>query len=130
MLGIQAIVGSVWWILILFVSIQNQANVTLQSIDGKTVLPIQWWWENVQQTSSAYLALSLAATFFLYLGVSFMEMISWFHYLRGHVQLARFYFAYLGYWGSVVGYAIPPIFAFIQLCYKGSDVFPGSWAVL
>jgi hypothetical protein len=56
-------------------------------------------------------------------------MVAWFHYLLGHVQFASFYFATFGYWGSTIGYAIPPLFASIQLS-KGTSVFPGSWALL
>jgi len=54
-------------------------------------------------------------TFFFYLIVSFVEMILWIVYMTGEFEAARWYFSYIGYWGSIIAYALPMIFALIQM---------------
>jgi hypothetical protein len=61
------------------------------------------------------LAASLATTFILYFVVSGIELISFFVYLGGDKEFARFYFSTIGYYGSIIGYAIPWILAFAHI---------------
>ena len=62
------------------------------------------------------LAASMMLTFFLYFGVSVMELIAFFVYLEGtNRAFARFYFSTIGYWGSIIGYALPWIFALVHI---------------
>jgi len=68
-------------------------------------------------------------TFFLNFIVSFIEVIAWGLYMDGYYEVPRFYFTTIGYWGSVIFYAIPFLFELIHIIYRGAGAFPGTWAV-
>jgi hypothetical protein len=57
------------------------------------------------------LSYSLMFTFIFYALVSFVELIAWAFYMAGSPGFARFYFSTIGYWGCIVTYAVPWIFA-------------------
>jgi len=133
-LGVQAIFGTVWWIVSMFVYIKNNSSdndLTLIGNSGATTVPIAWWWERILENGGAYAwhAAALMSTFFLFFIVSFVEMIAWFTYLDGYYEFARQYFSTVGYWASIFLYIIPFVFETIQLIIKGSITFPGTWAI-
>merc|ERR1712166_793271 len=118
MIGVQSIVASVWWIVAMFVYLKNvSTDGNLKNIAGVDVLPITWWWERIGEVSGTkiYLALSQVMTFFLYLIVSFVEMIFWIVYMTG-ADIPKWYFTIVGYWGTIIAYAFPMIFALVQVC--------------
>ena len=129
--GIQAIVGTVWWVLVMFISLNNDApDGLLTTIAGLQTLPVGWWWERIGEIKGRAntLAASLLLTWLLYLIISVVELISWIMYLAGNAGLARFYFSTVGYWGSLIGYAGPWIVAIIQLVLVPQNAFPSVWA--
>jgi len=47
-LGIQAMLGTAWWIVGMFTYIKNNSNdANLQTIAGVDTFPILWWWERL-----------------------------------------------------------------------------------
>lgn len=67
----------------------------------------------------------------MYLIISVVELVAWIYYKNEEYAFPRFYFSTIGYWGSIVGYIIPPFMAIIQI--TGGNVgdatyFPGNWA--
>jgi len=73
---------------------------------------------------------SLFTGFFIYFFVSVMEFIAWIVYETGNLGMAQWYFRTVGYWGSLILYAIPFIFAILQIGIKGQADFPGNWAIM
>ena len=44
-LGVQAIFGTIWWILIMFVYVKNSDSDTLPLTSGADAgIPLAWWW--------------------------------------------------------------------------------------
>jgi hypothetical protein len=135
-LGVQSIVGTVWWLFIMLVTIKNadsDPNLTLFS--GEEVVPIHWIWERIGEVGGIYnyLAASLCFTFLLYFIVSVLEMVTWILYIADFApSFMKFYFSTVGYWGSLIGYAIPWILAVVHLCTQmlgNTSWFPGSWSL-
>ena len=130
--GAQAIVVSAWWIVCMFIYVKNvstDANIT--TLEGRNTVAIGWWWERIAEYdgTSRYLGLSLLFTFVLYAVVSVTEFVAWVMYMFGTTWFARWYFRNVGYWGSVIFYGLPPVFAFVQCIVQSTIVFPGSWAI-
>lgn len=46
-LGIQAFVGTAWWIIGMFLYIKNVSADRLQLNDRTETFPILWWWEQI-----------------------------------------------------------------------------------
>ena len=118
-LGIQSIVGTIWWLFIMLVTIKNETgDANLKLLSGEEVVPISWIWERMGEQGGIYnyLAFSLCFTFLLYFIVSVVEMVAWVLYVVGEKDLMRLYFSTVGYWGSIVGYAVPWILAIVHLC--------------
>ena len=119
----------------MMVTIRNattDANITLLS--GEEVVPISWIWERMGEAGGRYnfLAFSLCFTFLLYFIVSFIEMASWILYLLGMQGFMRIYVSTIGYWGSLVGYAVPWILAIVHLNSQlvwNMSMFPASWSL-
>jgi len=131
-LGSQAIVITLWWIVIMFVYIKNvSTDPDLITISGSKTVPIGWIWERIAEYNGTnrYLSLSLLHSYFLYAAVSATEAVTWILYMFGYIGPARWYFRNVGYWGAVVVYALPPMFAFIQMVTESTITFPGSWAL-
>lgn len=132
-LGLQAIIGTIWWALIMVISIKSSSTESdLKTLSGEVTLPIGWWWERIGETNKVELpqfagadankywlfALSLMFSFVFYFLISVIELFSWLIYMITQSQFARFYFSTVGYWGSIFGYAIPWIFAVAQVLSK------------
>lgn len=116
----------------MFVYIKNtSADADLTTIAGSATVPIGWWWERIGEASgkSNYLSISLMLGWFMYLIGGVVEFIAWIMYMTENMAFARFYFRTVGYWVSVIFYAVPFIFAVIQVCVQTTLTFPGSWAL-
>lgn len=115
----------------MFVFIKNSATDKLTTIAGSETVPIAWWWERIGEVNGNYvmISVSLMLSWMFYLIVSVVEVISWCLYISGSFEFARFYFSTIGYWGSIIFYAFPWIFALIQLVTKTTLAFPGSWGI-
>ena len=110
MLGLQALLGTVWWIVTFFVYIGTNAT---DQLSPKS--PIVWFWKNLDNTTLGWVAASYFATFIAYLVVSFMELLAWLVYVFGHPQWMMIWTPIFGYWGSLIVYIIPWGFALLHL---------------
>lgn len=116
----------------MFIYVKNvAADADLMTISGTRAVAISWWWERIAEFGgrSRYLGLSLMFSFILYAAVGATEFVSWVMYMFDDIWFARWYFRNVGYWGSVIIYMIPPMFAFIQIVTESTITFPGSWAI-
>ena len=80
-----------------------------------------------------HLSISLLLTWLFYLLVSVVELAAWVCYMVGEYAFPRFYFVTFGYWGSIVLYFLPPVFAIIHLTSElrwDLNTFPGSWTLV
>jgi hypothetical protein len=51
-LGIQAIVGTAWWIIGMLTYIKNvSSDSNLKTISGVDIYPIGWWWERLSEAA-------------------------------------------------------------------------------
>lgn len=110
LLGIQAMVGTVWWLLTMFLYIGNNASDTL-TVGGAASIPLIWMWSNLGTAATMMQALSLLMTLVLYLVVSVIELVAWIVFMGGDGAFAKLWFGIVGYWGSLIGYVAPPLFA-------------------
>ena len=138
LLGIQAIVGFVWWFACFFLFITQASTVTGVSANnlstyGVSSIPFYWMWTGL--TNSAYIWTALTYLFiFLTFGMAAVpEMFMWIMYLVGHdVTALAWYVTTIGYWVSIVGYFFPFLWATIQLLISPvsgtstHDFFPNS----
>lgn len=130
--GGQAIVCSLWWILIMFVYVKNtSADTDLYTIGNVRTVPIGWWWERIAeyQGKSIYLGLSLMFSWLFLGAVSVVELVAWIMYMYDNMWFARWYFRTIGYWGTILFFGIPTVFAFVQAGLQSTNVFPGSWTL-
>merc|ERR1740139_1976841 len=114
MLGFQAIVGTVWWLVISLYYIKNRAmDANITNLSLTQTVPIGWWWERLVEKDGKYLYISLALLFnwMFYLLVSVVELIAWIFYMHGSMQFAKWYFTTIGWYGSFIGYLLPWPFA-------------------
>lgn len=134
-LGINSVLGTVWWLLSWFVFVKNTNGDTgLKNIARVEVLPLGFFWERFASTgdSYAYMALSMFSNFWVFAIVSLVEMIAWIVYLVDSPSFFGWYVNVIGYWGSIVLMLLPPIFSIshIGLTLEGSITQqPGSYCV-
>jgi len=76
-----------------------------------------------------WLAVSLMLMWVIYAIVSVVEFVAYVMYLTGTMGFARWYFSTVGYWGAVVAYGLPWVFALVQLSTETVAVWPGSWSI-
>lgn len=136
-LGIQACIGTAWWLASLLLYVKNTDNdVDLTSMNGGTVFPIAWFWERIFEPNGLYnyFALGLTFNFLMYFLVSVLEFVSWMFYLANEdIYYAAYWFSTIGYWFSILGLPLPWIFmaVYINTQLDGYiDIFPGVWAVI
>ena len=135
MLGIQATVGTAWWLATFLLYIKNTANDNdLTALNGGTIFPIGWFWERIAEANGQYnyFAMGLASNFIFYGLVSTVEFIAWMFYLNGDPYFAAFWFSTIGYYASILGLPLPWIFCAVHIreTMDGvTNVFPGTWAI-
>ena len=84
-LGVQACIGTFWWLLNMFVYVKNtSADADITLINGSATVPVGWWWERAGELNGVYvyLAISLIMTFIFYFFVSVIEMVAWIIYMH------------------------------------------------
>lgn len=136
-LGIQATIGTCWWVATFMFYVKNStSDADLTGLNGGTIFPIGWFWERIAEPNGIYnyFALGLMFNFVFYLLVSVVEFVAWMFYLSNtDIFFAAWWFSTIGYYGSIVGLALPWIFmaVYIQQQLESKiDVFPGTWAVI
>jgi hypothetical protein len=133
MLGGQATLGTIWWLASFLLYLKNtEDDADLVALNGGTIFPIGWFWERVAEPNGLYnyFAIALMANFFMYAITSAVEFAAFIIYLNGDPFFAAFWFSTVGYYGSIVGLALPWIMCavFIQDTMGGkTDFFPGNW---
>ena len=134
-LGITAAVSTAWWICSWFVFIKNTPNdYILRNKSNQYTMPISFFWERIAETNGTYIYLagSLMFTFFSYLIVSVIELIAWILYCNDSPDFFAFYASIIGYYGVVVLYSIPVMFAImhIAITLKGTiTATPGAYCI-
>lgn len=116
----------------MFIYIKNTStDADLALIEGGKTIPLIWFWERISeyQGTKVWLSVSLLLTFFAYAVVSVTETVGWVMYMTGNMKFARWYYRTVGYWGSLIFYSLPALFAFVQCITNSTIVFPGSWAL-
>jgi hypothetical protein len=111
LLGINSVAGTSIWLAMMFVMIDNSHYAE----------PIWWMYERLSSSKTGWSAASYLAFFWAYGVVSVMELILWFVSKTAHYDLAIIWFSTVGYWGSMLLYALPPLFATLHLVLSTAD---------
>ena len=111
-IGIQAIVGTLWWFLNFFIYIQNVEP--LENASNQATLPGIWMWSNLSNSSVGWTAASYFSNFWIYLIVSFGETVAWVLYLAGQPDWFAWWVTTVGWYGVFLMF-LPPLFAAFQL---------------
>jgi len=131
-LGIQAIIGTIWWLFNNFFYIKNKtSDPNLRSIMGFDTLPVGWFWERMSEDggTDGWVAASLFCGWMGYLIISVVELVAWIVYEFGSLGFAEYYFSTVGYWGSIVILPWAWIMACVHIGVYGTEAFPSAWAV-
>jgi len=134
-IGMTATLSSLWWICSWFIFIKNTpGDYILRSKTNQLVAPISFFWERVAETNGVYIYLagSLMFTFFAYLIVSVIELIGWIFYLTGSPDFFGMWVSIIGYYGSIVLYVVPVLFAIMHIAITLNGTItatPGSYCV-
>ena len=99
MIGTSAVIGTVWLLFSLFVSTTSKVPIA----DFWSTMTTYW-------SHAAFLA-----NWIVYILVSGVELVAWIMALNGSPNFLAFWGGLVGYWGSIVLYAAPWIFAFINI---------------
>jgi hypothetical protein len=113
LLGIQAIIGTVWWLLTMFLYIGTTSADTL-TVSGTASIPFLWMFSNLGTAATMLQALSLLMTFVFYMVVSVVELVAWIVSMGGDYAFAKLWMGLIGYWGSLIAYVVPPVFAMLH----------------
>jgi hypothetical protein len=121
LLGIQAMVGTAWWLLTMFLYIGTNTSDTLSSV------PFIWMFSNLGSTTLGLQALSMLLNFVFYMVVSVVELVAWIVFMTGDGEFAKLWIGVIGYWGSLIAYVIPPVIALLHaLLDSGSGGLGGT----
>jgi hypothetical protein len=130
--GVQACVCTIWWFIIMFVYVKNTStDADLMTLGNTRAVPLSWWWERISEYGgkSTFLGLSLMFSFLFYGVVSIPELVAWIMYMFNDMDFARWWFPNVGYWGTIIFYGMPTVFAFVQVARESTLIFPGSWTL-
>lgn len=106
-IGIFSAIDTFWWVFVWLIYIPTNAT-------DPYIIPISWWWSNLASPSVNLMAGSYLAQFICYL-ISLIEFVAWLLYLSNNIDLFMLWVPLLGYWGSLIFYALPPLFALLHL---------------
>lgn len=110
---IQALVGSIWWILNMFVYSANANG--LKGTTGADTLPVAWMWNMFGNSRYGYTAAMYFSVFLLQAFVSVIEVIAWVFYMFGKNWWLGWWVAYPGWFAAVYGLVLPWVFPILQL---------------
>jgi len=134
-LGLNAMFGTLWWILGWFVYIKNRAyDDNLKSKAGAETSPVGFFWERITDTEGiyVYMSLSLFFGFWVYIIISVVELVAWIFYLGGSTTFFTWWVTFIGYYGSIVLLMLPWMMdaLHIALTLKGKvTASPGAYVV-
>ena len=111
LIGIQAIWGTVVWLLTMFLYLKT--NSTDPDLDPS--LPFTWFWKNLDSSTVGFAAAMYLSFFFGYLIVSVVELVAWILFKMGNPGFALLWVPLVGFWGSLVLYAFPVVFALLHI---------------
>merc|ERR1719163_1329924 len=74
------------------------------TVSGTASLPFLWMFSNLGTAATMLQALSLLMTFVFYMIVS----------VGGDYAFAKLWMGLIGYWGSLIAYVVPPVFAMLH----------------
>ena len=114
LIGIQAIWGTLVWLVTLFLYIKT--NSTDPDLDP--ALPFAWFWSNLGSSTAGWMAAMYMSFFFAYLAVSVVELVAWILFKMGNPGLALLWVPLVGFWGSLILYAFPFVFALLHIILK------------
>ena len=117
-LGVQAILGTIWWTACLFVFIPNTYNLSYYGTDLD--IPIAWFWYNLGNPTHGWTATygwtaaSYLSIFILYVVGRVVETMTFILYLyEDYVNDMAVWVTTGGYWISVIGYMVPLTFSIL-----------------
>ena len=114
LIGIQAMIGTAVWLLTWFLYIKT--NSTDPDLDPS--LPFAWFWSNLNSSTAGWMAAMYMSYFFAYLIVSVVELVAWILFKMGNPGFALLWVPLVGFWGTIILYALPPIFALLHIILK------------
>ena len=114
LLGLQSLLALFWWLLTCFAYVQSDISFLGDPTLAPTI-PIDWWWTALQSPITGWMAASYLSTFIAYIVVAVPELLAWLVLSTGYPAFARTYFSSVGYWGSVILYAVGPTFAMMHM---------------
>jgi len=131
LLGIQAIVGTVWWFLVMFLYIGNTSSDTL-TVSGTATIPLLWMFSNLSSSTYGLQALAELLNLIFYAVVSVVELVAWIVWMAAaDGSFAKLWFGIVGYWGSLIAYVVPPVIALLHaLLATGSGGLGGTAATV
>jgi len=123
-LGLQAMLGTVWWLFNNFFYLKNKtSDANLRTLSGNDTIPIGWFWERMTEYGGVqgWVAASNFLGWTLYLFISVVELAAWICYEFGSLGFAEYYFSTIGYWGSIFFLPLPWLAACIHLGMYGPN---------
>jgi len=115
LLFLNACIGVFWWIASMF--IYNKNNIDLTDNAGRTTVPLLWWWSHLGNHFHGWTAAMYFTNFFVLILTSVIEFCSYFLFLQGRNRWFAVWTSTIGWWGAIVGQAVPWIFALFQLTF-------------
>lgn len=115
-MGVQACLGTFWWILSWFMYIKHETTFNL-TVENKASFTLAWAFENLSSTQYGWAAASVFVTFWIHLITSLVEFIAWIYWLYDDGGLLGWWASTIGWWGSVLIMPIPVLFAIFQVAF-------------
>lgn len=76
---------------------------------------LAWAFDNITSTQYGWISASVMTSFFIHIATSLVEFLSWFWWLAGDGRLFGWWTEHIGWWGSVIAFPVPVLFAILQL---------------
>ena len=127
-IGISSIVGTVWFIMTMFVYVKTTETDGDLNIQGRATVPVEWFWYNFNNQATGWMAWSYFTHFAFYLTVSFLEFVAWCAYMGGFAQFLRYWIEWTYY--VFIWYIPAWVFALVHLTApkaNGGLAFPTRW---
>jgi hypothetical protein len=115
----SSIIAMVWWIVQMFVYINNGATLTYGA--GSPAVPIAWLFENLGSQSRGLTAWTYLLSFLMLLTIHVIEFIAYLLYMSGDPFLFGVWSSTVGWYGSIFGLAVPLLLIILQLALPTSQ---------